>query len=70
MLTPLIRDVEFMDIKGMHSNGMSIADIALKTGYSEKTIRKWLRSDDTILPASEAAQQTGSLQGLYHGPDG
>ena len=45
VLTSLIRDVEVLDIKDMHSNGMSIVDIALKTGYSEKTVRKWLRSD-------------------------
>ena len=42
----LIRDVEVLDLKKDYTNGMSIADLALKTGYSEKTVRKWLRSDE------------------------
>src|SRR5690625_3471730 len=43
--SPLIKDVEVLDIKEKRKNGMSVADIALETGYSEKTIRKWLKSD-------------------------
>jgi len=41
----LIRDVEVLDIREKRKNGMSIADIARSTGYSELTVRKWLRED-------------------------
>ena len=34
-----------MELKRDYANGMSVADLALKTGYSEKTVRKWLKSD-------------------------
>lgn len=36
----MIKDVEVLDIKQKRENGMSIADIALETGYCEKTVRK------------------------------
>ena len=35
-----------MDIKAKWKNGSSIADLARETGYCEKTIRKWLKSDE------------------------
>ena len=44
----MIKDVEVLDIKQMRANGMYIADIALTTGYSEPTIRKWLRHEGPI----------------------
>ncbi len=41
----MIKDVEILDIKQKRKNGMSIADIALETGYCQKTISKWLKHD-------------------------
>lgn len=41
----MIKDVEILDIKQKRKNGMSIADIALETGYCQKTIGKWLKHD-------------------------
>jgi len=47
VLDSLIRDVEVFNIRKKYENGMSVADIAREVGYSEKTIRKWLRSEAT-----------------------
>lgn len=41
----MIRDVEVLDIREKRKKGMMIADIARETGYSEKTVRKWLKAD-------------------------
>lgn len=41
----MIKDVEVLYIKQKYESGMSIADIALETGYCEKTVRKWLKTD-------------------------
>lgn len=38
--------MEVLDIKAKWKNGSSIADLARETGYCEKTIRKWLKSDE------------------------
>jgi len=45
VLRPLIRDVDYLDMKAMHEAGMSAVDIGLKLGYSDKTIRKWIKRD-------------------------
>ncbi len=45
MLRPLIRDVDYLDIKTMHKAGMTAVDIGLKIGYSDKTVRKWIKRD-------------------------
>jgi len=37
--------VEVLDIRKRHDNGMSVADIAREVGYSEKTVRKWLKAE-------------------------
>lgn len=41
----MIRDVEVLDIRAMYQRGMSIADIARQTGFCEKTVRKWAKTD-------------------------
>ena len=41
----MIKDVEVLDIRRKHKNGMTIADLARQTGYCEKTISKWLKTD-------------------------
>lgn len=51
----MIKDVEVLDIKQKRENGMSIADIALETGYCEKTIRKWLKTNGS--PRYKARQK-------------
>ena len=45
MLRILIKDVEVLDIRKKHKDGMTIADLARQTGYCEKTISKWLKTD-------------------------
>ena len=41
----MIRDVDYLDIKTMHKAGMTTVDIGLKIGYSDKTVRKWIKRD-------------------------
>lgn len=37
---------ETLDIKVMHSQGLSIREIARRTGHDRKTVRKYLRSTE------------------------
>lgn len=55
----MIKDVEILDIKQKHKNGMSIADIALETGYCEKTVSKWLKHDG--VPRYQRAKKPSKL---------
>jgi len=41
----LIKDVEVLDIRKRFKDGMTIADLARQTGYCEKTISKWLKTN-------------------------
>lgn len=56
----MIRDVEVLEIRRKFENGMSVVDIALESGYCDKTIRKWLKREDTPR-YSKRSKQEGKL---------
>jgi transposase len=42
----MVRQEEWMDIRALHEQGISIREIAKRAGRSRKAVRKVLRSSD------------------------
>jgi transposase len=61
---PVIGSGEWLDIKEMYRDGVSISEIARRTGHDRKTIRKVVRTNG-LVPKERVGQIRGSILDPY-----